>query len=114
MATAVIFPGQGSQQVGMLGSLLDDYLPAKQMFVKASDLLGYDLVDLITNNPDDKLNQTQYTQPALLATEYAFWLHWQANHSLKPNFLAGHSLGEYTALVCAEAISFEDAILLYS
>ncbi len=110
MNTAVIFPGQGSQTVGMLGEFAD-HASVQSLFATASDVLGYDLFELVQRDAQEKLNETQYTQPALLATCVAFWTIYQEQ---KPNVtvVAGHSLGEYTALVAANALSFPDAIRL--
>ena len=110
--TAVIFPGQGSQSVGMLSELSAQFPLVKNIFSKASDILHYDLWDLVQNGPAEKLDQTEFTQPALLATDVAMYECWKLSHAEKPQFLAGHSLGEYAALVCAQAITFEDAIAL--
>lgn len=112
MTIAVVFPGQGSQSVGMLGSLLTDFEPAREIFEKANTILGYDLAELISSDSDDKLNQTAFTQPALLTTEYALWQCWQSQSDCRPAYFAGHSLGEYTALVCAKAMTFEHALQL--
>lgn len=111
MTVAYIFPGQGSQSIGMLGELLEHPLVQKR-FKEAHDALGYDLLDLVVNGPEDKLNQTQYTQPALLTTSIAFWDVLQSLSNAKPAYLAGHSLGEYTALVAANAMRFSDAVRL--
>ncbi len=109
---AIVFPGQGSQAVGMLQDLSAEYREIKVTFDEASDVLGYDLNYLIQNGPEDKLNQTEFTQPALLASGVALWRVWQNATRVTPAYLAGHSLGEYTSLVCAESISFSDAIRL--
>ena len=111
---ALLFPGQGSQSVGMLSDLSEKFPDAKTFFSKASDVLHYDLWDIVQNGPAEKLDQTEFTQPALLAADVAFYFYWKASHSQTPAFLAGHSLGEYAALVCADAIAFEDAIALVS
>jgi len=108
---AVVFPGQGSQTVGMLASVVQ-YNEVQQTFAEASDVLGYDLWQLAQQGPADVLDQTVHTQPALLAASYAMWRVLQIECQFLPAMLAGHSLGEYTALVCAEAISFRDAIKL--
>src|SRR3990167_7608486 len=107
---AVVFPGQGSQSVGMLADLANNFSSIKEVFQHASQILGYDLWQLIQQGPEEKLNQTQYTQPALLAASVALWQVWQQRSSLRPQFLARHSLGEYSALVCANSLSFEDGI----
>lgn len=108
---ALVFPGQGSQTTGMLSELADEYTAIKQTFAEASEVLGYDLWDLVQANPDDKLNQTEYTQPALLAASVALYRS-VAETIGKPAIMAGHSLGEYSALVCAGALNFKDAIKL--
>lgn len=110
---AIVFPGQGSQSVGMLNDIAEQHPIVKQTFAEASMVLGYDLWQLVAVGPAEKLNQTQYTQPALLAASYAIWRILASQSQFKkPALLAGHSLGEYTALVCANAISFTDAIKL--
>lgn len=112
MSFAIVFPGQGSQKVGMLNSLLEAYPPTHQLLDEASTIVGYDIATMITYDAEGKLDQTTYTQPALLTTEYALWQCWRAHHTDLPQYLAGHSLGEYTALVCAGALAFKDALLL--
>lgn len=107
--TAVIFPGQGSQSLGMLGDHADNPI-TKALFATASEVLNYDLFELVQNGPEEKLNETQFTQPALLATSTAFWQILKVDHDV--DMLAGHSLGEYTALVAANALDFGDAIRL--
>lgn len=109
---AFVFPGQGSQSIGMMNGLVDLNPGSKELFNTASDILSYDLLDVISSGPEDKLNQTEVTQPALLATAYATWLTIKQHADVKPAVLAGHSLGEYVALLCANVISFEDAIAL--
>lgn len=106
--TAYIFPGQGSQSKGMLSELAEDYPEIKSTFSEASEVLGYDLWDLVQNDDSGKLNQTEITQPALLAASVAVFRCLQH----KPMIMAGHSLGEYSALVCAGAIQFQDAVKL--
>jgi [acyl-carrier-protein] S-malonyltransferase len=114
MSTAFIFPGQGSQSVGMLGTIADENPEYGEIilstFQQASDVLGFDLWDMAQNGPDTELNNTRNTQPAMLAASYAIWQIWKHKEAQIPAVLAGHSLGEYTALVCAEAIDFADAI----
>ncbi|MBY8149264.1 ACP S-malonyltransferase [Vibrio fluvialis] len=109
---AIVFPGQGSQAVGMLAELGEQYDVVKQTFAKASDALGYDLWALVQNGPAEDLNQTFRTQPALLASSVAIWRVWQELGLEQPEVLAGHSLGEYSALVCAGVIDFKAAIKL--
>lgn len=112
MTFAFVFPGQGSQSLGMLADLSEHFPQVKSTFSEASDVLGYDLWNLVQNGPESDLNQTDRTQPAMLTAGIAVWRCWQHQSSLKPAFLAGHSLGEYSALVAAEAISFTDAVKL--
>jgi [acyl-carrier-protein] S-malonyltransferase len=107
---AVVFPGQGSQSLGMMNGLIEFQPSVKELFNTASDILGYDLLEIITSGPEEKLNQTEVTQPALLTAAYATWLIWKEKSEFTPAVLAGHSLGEYTALVCADVITFEDAV----
>ncbi|EPD4376306.1 ACP S-malonyltransferase [Vibrio fluvialis] len=109
---AIVFPGQGSQAVGMLAELGEQYDVVKQTFAEASDALGYDLWALVQNGPAEDLNQTFRTQPALLASSVAIWRVWQELGLKQPEVLAGHSLGEYSALVCAGVIDFKAAIKL--
>jgi len=109
---AFVFPGQGSQSVGMMAKLAEAYPQVKQTFEQASEVLGLNLWDLVETGPDEALNQTQNTQPAMLAAGVATWRLWCEKSSVRPSWMAGHSLGEYTALVCSGAIAFEDAIKL--
>lgn len=112
MSLAFVFPGQGSQSIGMLKDLAAAYSQVKVTFDQASEVLGYDLFDVITNGPEEKLNSTDVTQPAMLAAGVATWRIWNAEGGQTPVVMAGHSLGEYTALVCARVIGFADAIKL--
>jgi len=109
---AFVFPGQGSQQVGMLAELAESHPVIKNTFAEASEVLGYDLWALIQDGPAEDLNQTDKTQPALLTSGVALWRLWQEQGGSKPALVSGHSLGEYTALVCAGAISFADGVNL--
>ena len=113
---AIVFPGQGSQSLGMANGLIDikseQQTDNKELFNIASEILACDLLQIITSGPEEKLNQTEITQPALLTTAYATWLMLKEKSALLPTVLAGHSLGEYTALLCAGVISFEDAVAL--
>lgn len=109
---AFVFPGQGSQQIGMLADLGDQYAIVKETFDRASGVLGYDLWELTQNGPQADLNRTDKTQPALLTAGVALWRLWQQQGGAAPSVLAGHSLGEYTALVCADVLTLEDAALL--
>lgn len=108
----MVFPGQGSQSVGMLADIAVQFPEVKQTFAEASQALGYDLWDLVKNGPAEKLDTTTHTQPALLTASYAVWCILQNKNPIQPALLAGHSLGEYTALVCAKALNFSDAIKL--
>ncbi|NAX17431.1 MULTISPECIES: ACP S-malonyltransferase [unclassified Vibrio] len=109
---AIVFPGQGSQSVGMLAELGQQYDVIQQTFAEASEVLGYDLWALVQNGPVEDLNQTSRTQPALLASSVALWRLWQNLGLDQPALLAGHSLGEYSALVCAGVVDFKQAIKL--
>ncbi len=109
---AIVFPGQGSQSLGMMNGLIEIKSDIKNLFNTASEILGYDLFEVITSGPEEKLNQTEITQPALLASAYATWLILKERTDVEPTVLAGHSLGEYTALLCAGVLSFEDAVAL--
>jgi [acyl-carrier-protein] S-malonyltransferase len=106
---AFTFPGQGSQAGAMLADLADQSL-VTDTFAEASNVLGYDLWDLVQNDDQGKLNQTHITQPALLTASVSLWRLWCARNGQQPALLAGHSLGEYSALVCAGAIGFTDAV----
>lgn len=110
MAIAVVFPGQGSQSVGMLARLLAEDKAAAAAFEEAGAALGYDLAALVRTGPAEVLNRTDVTQPAMLAAGVAVWRAWQASGGPMPAAMAGHSLGEYTALVCAGALDFGAAL----
>ena len=112
MTTAFVFPGQGSQSTGMLAELAEQHTVVGETFAAASEVLGYDLWQLIQNGPAEALNQTRHTQPAMLTAGISVWRVWQNQGGRQPNVLAGHSLGEYSALVAAESLSFEDAVAL--
>ena len=109
---AMVFPGQGSQAVGMLKDLAENYPVVKSTFDEASQVLGYDLWALVQEGPAEELNKTWQTQPALLASSVAIYRVWLSINGAQPEFMAGHSLGEYSALVCAGVIDFKDAIKL--
>lgn len=109
---AIVFPGQGSQSVGMLAELAAEHSQVIDTFEQASDVLGYDLWQLVQDGPADELNETDKTQPAMLAAGVAVWRLWQAGGGAEPALMAGHSLGEYTALVCAGALDYQDAVSL--
>ena len=103
MTIAMVFPGQGSQSQGMQADLAHEYAIVEQTYAEASEILGYDLWQLVQEGPPEKLAETVVTQPAMLTAGYAAWLVWREADGAKPSHMAGHSLGEYTALVCAGA-----------
>jgi [acyl-carrier-protein] S-malonyltransferase len=109
---AFVFPGQGSQSVGMLADLAAAHAEVKATFDEASQGAGVDLWALSQQGPEDQLNRTENTQPALLAASVAVWRVWQKLGGARPAQLSGHSLGEYSALVCADALSLHDAAAL--
>lgn len=107
---AYVFPGQGSQKIGMFSELAAQYPIIIDTFSQASTVLGYDLWQLTQTGPEEKLNLTENTQPAMLAADVAAWRVCCSSKCKQPTYLAGHSLGEYSALVCAGAIDFADAV----
>ena len=111
-----VFPGQGSQSIGMLNALAAQYPEVNKTFAEASEVLNYDLWTLVQEGPEDVLNQTERTQPALLAAGVAIWRLWQNQtqnqNESNPSIMAGHSLGEYSALVCAGSLEYSIAIQL--
>ncbi len=109
---AFVFPGQGSQAVGMLADMAAQYPIVEETFAEASAVLGYDLWALVQQGPAEELNKTWQTQPALLTASVALWRVWQQEGGKAPAMMAGHSLGEYSALVCAGVIAFSDAVRL--
>ncbi|MGL5421155.1 MAG: ACP S-malonyltransferase [Plesiomonas shigelloides] len=109
---AMVFPGQGSQSVGMLADLAQQFPIVEQTFAEASAVLGYDLWALVQQGPAEELNKTWQTQPALLTASVAIWRVWQEKNGAMPVVMAGHSLGEYSALVCAGVMDFKDAVRL--
>lgn len=111
-ALAFVFPGQGSQSLGMLADVATRWPQLRETFAEASETLGYDLWALIQDGPEADLNQTERTQPALLTAGVALWRLWLAEGGKQPVVMAGHSLGEYTALVCAGVLSFADGVRL--
>ncbi len=110
--TALLFPGQGSQSVGMLSDLSNDFALVKETFAEASSVLGYDLWQLVQQGPEQQLNETQRTQPALLTASVALYRVAKEKGLADVTVMAGHSLGEYSALVCAGALEFTDAVKL--
>ncbi|MFC6276143.1 ACP S-malonyltransferase [Psittacicella hinzii] len=112
MKLAFVFPGQGSQSVGMLKDLAEKYPEVQEYYAQASNVLGYDLWDVVQNNAE-KLGNTEVTQPALLTASYAIYQIIRKEYpNLKPEYMAGHSLGEYSALTCAGVLNFTDAVKL--
>lgn len=109
---AFVFPGQGSQHIGMLAPLAGEYPVVQQTFAEASAVLGYDLWDCVQNGTPEAINLTECTQPLLLSASVAIWRVWCENGGAQPALLAGHSLGEWSALVCAGVVSFADAVAL--
>jgi [acyl-carrier-protein] S-malonyltransferase len=107
---AYLFPGQGSQHAGMGKELADNFVAARRVFEEANDALGFDLTSLCYNGPEEELKLTANTQPAILATSVAALKVLEAESGLVPSFTAGHSLGEYSALVCAGGLAFADAV----
>ncbi|MBC8518905.1 MAG: ACP S-malonyltransferase [Gammaproteobacteria bacterium] len=112
MKLAFVFPGQGSQSVSMLAELAESHAVVGETFGEASDQLGMDLWKLVQEGPKEALNQTTNTQPAMLAAGVATWRVWNQQAGIAPSIMAGHSLGEYSALVAAGALHFGDAIKL--
>lgn len=105
-----VFPGQGSQKLGMLGSLANEYPLVTETFAEASEVLGQDLWEIAQHDSQNNLDQTQITQPVLLTASVAIWRLWNQRTDAKPSIFAGHSLGEYSALVCANVLSLQDAV----
>jgi [acyl-carrier-protein] S-malonyltransferase len=110
--TAFVFPGQGSQSIGMLSDFDSQYPIVRNVFTETSETLGYDLWQLVQSGPEEKLNQTEYTQVAMLTADVAVYKVLMQQGVSKPRIMAGHSLGEYAALVCASALSLSDAVQL--
>ncbi|MFO1387650.1 ACP S-malonyltransferase [Cellvibrio sp.] len=109
---AFVFPGQGSQKIGMLADLAATYPIVTQTFTEASEVLGYDLWDLVQNGAQEDINLTECTQPLLLTASVAVWRVWQEKNGATPALVSGHSLGEWSALVCAGVVEFKDAVKL--
>ncbi len=114
MALAFLFPGQGSQSVGMLESLAAQCAVVEETFAEASEVLKFDLWDVVANGPVEELNRTVVTQPAMLCADVAVWRVWRDRGGAVPQVMAGHSLGEYAALVCSGALSLDDAVRVVS
>ena len=109
---AFVFPGQGSQKIGMLAELSEKHPVISQTFAEASEVLGYDLWDLVQNGTQEDITLTERTQPLLLTASVALWRVWQQEGGAQPSLMAGHSLGEWSALVCAGVVQFKDAVRL--
>ncbi len=112
MEFVTVFPGQGSQSVGMMDDLAASYPVVKQTFQAASDAIETDLWEMVVNGPAQQLNQTYHTQPVMLAASYSIWQILQQSTSKLPQMMAGHSFGEVSALCCAQAIDYQDAVVL--
>ncbi|WP_105104194.1 ACP S-malonyltransferase [Microbulbifer pacificus] len=109
---AFVFPGQGSQQIGMLAEAAAAFPEINATFSEASSVLGYDLWDLVQNGVQEDINLTERTQPLLLTASVALYRAWLSQGGVKPALMAGHSLGEWSALVCSGVLAFEDAVRL--
>ncbi len=109
---AFVFPGQGSQKIGMLAELAAEFPVVQQTFAEASAVLGYDLWELVQTGAQEDINLTERTQPLLLTASVAVYRVWQEKNGAQPAFMAGHSLGEWSALVCAGVVAFTDAVKL--
>ncbi|MFT4520201.1 MAG: [acyl-carrier-protein] S-malonyltransferase [Halioglobus sp.] len=109
---AFVFPGQGSQAVGMLSEAYEQFAAVRDTYAEAADALGYDVWKLVQDGPQESLNLTETTQPVLLSSSVALWRAWQEVSGAQPSIMAGHSLGEFTALVCAGVLTFADAVQL--
>ncbi|MBY5962143.1 ACP S-malonyltransferase [Marinobacter nauticus] len=112
MKSAFVFPGQGSQSLGMLSAAAEAWPMITETFDEASNVLGYDLWHLCQHGPAEELNKTMVTQPALLTASVALWRQWCVSDGPRPDYVAGHSLGEYSALVAAESLDFIEAVKL--
>jgi len=112
MKTVFMFPGQGSQSIGMMSELLAESVIAQQVFAEASEAIGFDLSAIALSGPEAKINQTAITQPIVLTASMAMWRVWQDRSDFRPDFVCGHSLGEYTALIASGVLSLTDAVKL--
>ena len=112
MQFAFVFPGQGSQSVGMVKNLAESFPQVKATYQEVSDAIGVDLWKMVQAGPAEELNKTHNTQPAMLAASYSIWKIWQASTARRASVMAGHSFGEVSALACAQAMSLSDAAIL--
>ena len=112
MSLGILFPGQGSQSIGMLKDLKSSFKVVSEIFEEASDYLSCDLWKITKNGPESKINDTEFTQPIMLCSAFSVWKIWNDEGGEKPIFLAGHSFGEYTALCASKAVKFKDAVKL--
>lgn len=112
MSYAYLYPGQGSQSIGMLAELATEHPEVKQTFEQGSEILQQDLWAMVANGPEEALNRTENTQPAMLCASVSVWKVWSKQFAVPPALMAGHSFGEYTALVCAGKLAFETAVPL--
>ena len=112
MSLGVLFPGQGSQSIGMLKDLKSSYSIVSEVFEEASDLLSCDLWKITKNGPESKINDTEFTQPIMLCAAFSIWKIWNEEGGDSPIYIAGHSFGEYTALCASGSLKFKDAIKL--
>lgn len=112
MKTVFMFPGQGSQSIGMMADLLEEFEIARQVFDEASEAIGINLKEIALQGPEERINQTAITQPIVLTASIAMWRVWVSQTDIKPDFVCGHSLGEYSALVASGVLSLKDAVRL--
>ncbi|MBT3520525.1 MAG: ACP S-malonyltransferase [Gammaproteobacteria bacterium] len=112
MSLGILFPGQGSQSIGMLKDLKSSYSVVSEIFEEASDLLSCDLWKITKNGPESKINDTEFTQPIMLCSAFSIWKIWEDEGGEMPIFMAGHSFGEYTALCASGSLKFKDAVKL--
>jgi len=112
MSLGILFPGQGSQSIGMLKDLKSSYSVVSEIFEEASDLLSCDLWNITKNGPESKINDTEFTQPIMLCSAFSIWKIWEDEGGEMPIFMAGHSFGEYTALCASGSLKFKDAVKL--
>lgn len=112
MTTVFMFPGQGSQSIGMMSDLMSQSELAIETFNQASDAIGVDLRDIALNGPEEEINKTEITQPIVLTASVAMWRAWIDSSSIRPDFVCGHSLGEYTALIASGVLGFEETVKL--